>query len=401
MIKSKKMIKIKTSYLFLLLIYLISFFLLARNTIFSKTLKWNTYSYSEYLISYPDKFIRRGLWGEVLGIIYKNEPLFKGLNLTVFFVNALFLLSIYFLFKKYKIDNNFLTLLLLSSMGFFQFVFYGNFYFRKDIFYINYFIFFIILNYLEDQNKLNSKLVDIYSILFIIPIALIHEGYLLVVTPFVYKVLKNKRNKFHNLYFLFCLLLFIFLILSQGNSEDALKVWNDLSDFDKSFLQGFSASAISFIGYDFDYLISNNYNGIIMFDSGDVFKWLFIIFYYLSFYSLFFSNGNLFNFKNYLIKKFNGEYYFLTISILFFFIIDWGRLLNTIFYILLLYLIYDSGQNFSNFKESSHTSTFKFFVFMTLFTIIPDRGWQDFSYSKKFVDTLEEIQTIFLTFYNF
>ena len=38
---------------------------------------------------------------------------------------------------------------------------------------------------------------------------------------------------------------------------------------------------------------------------------------------------------------------------------------------------------------------------MSLFTIIPDRGWQDFSYSKKFVDSLEEIQTIFLTFYNF
>ena len=69
------MIKNKLSSLFLLLTYLISFFLLARNTVLAKTLKWNTYSYSEYLISYPDKFIRRGLWGEVLGIIYQRVAL--------------------------------------------------------------------------------------------------------------------------------------------------------------------------------------------------------------------------------------------------------------------------------------------------------------------------------------
>ena len=393
--------KLRLSVILNLSIYLVSISLLARNTIFSDTLKWNNYSFSEYLISYPDKFIRRGFWGEVLEIIYRNEPLLQGLNLTVFSVNALFLLSIYLLFKKYKIDINFLTLLLLSSMGFIQFYFYGNFYFRKDMFYLNYFIFFIILIYLEDQNKVNSKLVNIYLILFIIPVALIHEGYLLVTTPFVYKVLKNKRDKFHKLYFIFCILLFIFQISAQGNFEDALKIWNNLSELDKSFLDGFSSSAISFIGYDFRYFINNNYNGIILFDGGDVFKWLFIVFYYMSFYSLLFSKGSLFNFKTYLTSKFKGEYYFLTVSFLFFFIYDWGRLLNTIFYILLLYLIYNHNQNFSSFYESRNTLTFKFFIFMTLFTIIPDRGWQDFSYSKKFVDSIEEIRTIFLIFNNF
>ncbi|MDC3241630.1 hypothetical protein OAU06_01765, partial [Acidimicrobiia bacterium] len=121
--------KLRLSVFLNLAIYLASISLLTRNTILSNTLKWNNYSYSEYLISYPDKFIRRGFWGEVLEIIYRNEPLLQGLNLTVFSVNALFLLSIYLLFKKYKIDINFLTLLLLSSMGFIQFYFYGNFYF--------------------------------------------------------------------------------------------------------------------------------------------------------------------------------------------------------------------------------------------------------------------------------
>ena len=51
--------------LFYLLNFLTVIFLL-RYTIFSSTLKWGTWSYGENLISYPSKFVRRGLLGEII-----------------------------------------------------------------------------------------------------------------------------------------------------------------------------------------------------------------------------------------------------------------------------------------------------------------------------------------------
>ena len=70
--------------------------LLMRYTVLSSSLKWGTWSYGENLISYPDKFVRRGLLGEIILIISQNNPAFKTLNFIIF-INCILLLFLIFL----------------------------------------------------------------------------------------------------------------------------------------------------------------------------------------------------------------------------------------------------------------------------------------------------------------
>lgn len=393
--------KIRLSSILNLAIYLVSISLLVRNTILSNTLKWNNYSFSEYIISYPNKFIRRGLVGEVLTYLSNGESIFYGVQIVVFANCILFISLLFLLFKKLQIDIEFLSLLLLSSMGFFQLFFYGNFYFRKEMFYLNFFIILIFLFIYEESHKLNKNIINVYLIFTTLIISLIHEGFLLITTPFVYIILRNKRKYFHKYYGIFSYLLFLGMIFSQGDGVAAATLWNELNPYDKSLIPDISSTAISFIGYDYSFFLTLKYSGISLLDEGNVFYWLFIVFYFMLFYSLLFTNGILLNLVLLFKNKFKYEYILLTIPILFFVAFDWGRFFIAVFYILLLFLIYDFKNKFSNFLISKKTITFKLFVIMTVLTIIPDRSWQDFSYIEKLFDSIEEIQFLYNQFINF
>ena len=91
--------KVRLSVILNLAIYLVSISLLARNTILSNTLKWNNYSFSEYIISYPNKFIRRGLVGEVLTYLSNGESIFYGVQIVVF-ANCILFISLLFYCSK-------------------------------------------------------------------------------------------------------------------------------------------------------------------------------------------------------------------------------------------------------------------------------------------------------------
>ena len=62
----------------------ITILLLSRYTVFSSTLKWGTWSYGENLISYPEKFLRRGLLGELILLISGENSAFKTIQVMVF-----------------------------------------------------------------------------------------------------------------------------------------------------------------------------------------------------------------------------------------------------------------------------------------------------------------------------
>ena len=393
--------KVRLSVILNLAIYLVSISLLARNTILSNTLKWNNYSFSEYIISYPNKFIRRGLVGEVLTYLSNGESIFYGVQIVVFANCILFISLLFLLFKKLKIDIEFLSLLLLSSMGFFQLFFYGNFYFRKEMFYLNFFIILIFLVMHEESKKINKNIINIYLLLLTLIISLIHEGFLLVTTPFIFLLLRNKRINFHKFYALYSYGLFVLMILSQGDSQATNTLWDDLNSFDKSLIPEISSTAFSFVGYDYSFFLTTEYNGLSLLDGGNVFYWLFIIFYFILFLSLIFTNGSVFDLIYLLENQFKYEYILLSVPVLFCIGFDWGRFLVAVFYVLFLFLLYNLKHKISNFQISRRTLSFKFFVLMTLFTIIPDRSWQDFSYINKFFDSIDEIKFIFNNILNF
>ena len=181
---------------------------LMRYTILSNSLKWGTWSYGENLISYPDKFIRRGLLGEIVLFISNGSPAFKTLNSIIFLNCVLLLFLIFLIFKKYDIYLKQFNIYLLSSFGLLYLVYHGNSYNRKEIFAINFFLIFILL-LKSKRNEINLG-VKIYLIISLIFLALIHEGALFITLPFYYLILKNIDVKFSYLYSAFGLLLIVF-----------------------------------------------------------------------------------------------------------------------------------------------------------------------------------------------
>ncbi|MDA7543913.1 hypothetical protein N8814_05185 [Acidimicrobiia bacterium] len=126
-----------------LLLNSITLILLLRYTILSSTLKWGTWSYAENLISYPNKFIRRGLLGEIILFISGDGPAFQTMQ-TIIFLNCVLLLVMTFLIFKIfgltLLQHNMLT---LSSFGMMYMLYHGSSFNRKEIFAINFFLIFI------------------------------------------------------------------------------------------------------------------------------------------------------------------------------------------------------------------------------------------------------------------
>ena len=68
------------------LIYLFSVVQVARRTVLSNGFEIHYWSFSELLIYYPDRFIRRGLIGQIIQFI-DDDGIFLDSTLLVIFVN--------------------------------------------------------------------------------------------------------------------------------------------------------------------------------------------------------------------------------------------------------------------------------------------------------------------------
>ena len=109
------------------------FVFLSRYTILSTSLKWGTWSYAENLISYPERFLRRGLLGEIILLLSGDNSAFKIQQYIVFLNCTLFFFLIFALFNLYKLNLAQFNILLLSSFGLLYMLYYGNSYNRKEI----------------------------------------------------------------------------------------------------------------------------------------------------------------------------------------------------------------------------------------------------------------------------
>ena len=356
---------LKKNYLSLLnfLIYTFSIAQVATRTILSDSFEIHYWSFSELLIYYPGRFIRRGLIGQIIQLIDNDGILLDSTLLVVFINFCLFTLFLFLNLRTFELTSHQSFLLLMSTFGIYQVTIYNQYFHRKEMFLIT---IFLIINLLL-KNRLDSNL-KFVSVLFLTLISiLIHEGIALLMFPFIYYLLKKKTDnlKIHKLYFITCLLTFFIVILNAGTPEISDQIRNSLSMEDRIFFEG-ERDAITTIGWSlYDTFTLTTFTLIF---SGSMFLWFFYI--ALMVLSVFvildipFSKISTVNSKELL----KDNLIFLFIIPIFIVGFDWGRWIFSIFYFLFFTLV--------NIEPVKKIDSFKIkeliFITISFFTIMPE-----------------------------
>src|SRR5262245_2344358 len=96
------------------------------------SLRWNVWAYSEWLISYADGFVRRGLVGELL-LRFCSDSLVSAVNHWIFIVYAT-LIALFCLLIILRAEDNLAraAVAVLIPGGLVQMAFTNEFYYRKE-----------------------------------------------------------------------------------------------------------------------------------------------------------------------------------------------------------------------------------------------------------------------------
>tara|TARA_A100001035_G_C27773144_1_gene497480 strand:- start:1080 stop:2249 length:1170 start_codon:yes stop_codon:yes gene_type:complete len=373
--------------LFYLLNFLTVIFLL-RYTIFSSTLKWGTWSYGENLISYPSKFVRRGLLGEIILFFSGDNPAFNTMQLIVFVNCLVLIIAVYILFKTFNLTLFQYNVFYLSSFSLLYLIYHGNSFNRKEIFAINFFL--IFLYFFKRNNYVLSFNLKFYLFTSLIFTSLIHEGLLFITLPFYYLILKINYKKISNTYSIIGVLLLLFMLTQQGTLLDVEIMWNDLSVFDKNILENnLQSSAIYALAYSYERQIFSQ-SGFEMFYKGTLNHWIFILFY---FYLYIFINHFGGKFKN--LNKLEGYFFkkemFFCIPLFLFGGADWGRYFLFFIYLYYFYILFELNRNSVAINQRSSKNSIYVFLIYSFFTIIPEATYQDINIFEKFKNSYEEL----------
>ncbi len=345
------------------LIYLFSVVQVARRTVLSNGFEIHYWSFSELLIYYPDRFIRRGLIGQIIQFI-DDDGIFLDSTLLVIFVNFCFF--VFFLFwnlKTYELTSHQSFLLLMSTFGVFQVSIYNQYFHRKEMFLIT---LFLIINLIL-KNGLENKFKFLIVLFLTIISILIHEGIALLMFPFVYYLLIRKTDNlnFRKAYFILCMTVFIAVILNAGTPEIADQIRNSLSPEDRILFET-DRDAITAIGWSiYDTFALTTFTLIF---SGSMFLWLFYI--ALLAYNIYvilnlpLSKISKFGVVNFI----KDNSYFLLIIPIFIVGFDWGRWIFSLFYFLIFTLINIKPID----KINSFNSKEILFLVISFFTIMPE-----------------------------
>ena len=387
-----KVSSFKTDKIIAFLLFSVTLIFLSRYTIFSNTLKWGTWSYAENLISYPSRFLRRGLLGEIILFISGDSPAFEVMQAMVFINCLLLIFMTYILFKLFNLRISQHNILMLSSFGMLYMVYHGTSFNRKEIFAINLFLIYI---YLLKKNcnilSFKIKLFLVFSLLFI---GLIHEGLLLVTLPFYYLTLKDINKSFSLLYIMSGSLLLVFLLTQQGTEADALEIWNNLSSFDQMLIgNDLKSSAIFALAYSYEKQIIFQ-SGFDIIQLGQINHWLSILFYFFIYLFLNHFGGSFKNLNNLEGSFFKWEMIYC-LPLFIFGGADWGRYLLFFIYIYYFYLLYDFSLTKQDIRSTANTKLIVVFILYSFVTVIPEATYADIDLVKKLANTFNNFYQLF------
>ena len=375
--------KIKNFSYILISILILSFTIynLYLKTLLSEKLKWSVWSYSEWLINYPEGyFVRRGLLGEFFIFLANGKPLFEIIQSFVFFNFIIFIALVSIAFFLYGCTIRQYCLFLFSAFGFFNLVSYDISYHRKEIFALNLFLIFLIFNKYD-----SSKFINAFNIFYLfistLIISLVHEGMTLMLFPFYLVVLKkyeisSNKNKLKFFYTTFTISLIVIVVINSGTEEISRLMFSNLHPEDQLILKDYSVDAIRAVGWTLKRALVLPIRILL---SGNAFYWAFILFLMLCSIYIILFNNKFVEFKNFIVDFHKSHWYILISYSMFFIGWDWGRWFVVLFY---LYIFTFMNLNFhSGYKYKSNSSILLVFIYISisLLTIIPEccLSWTD------------------------
>jgi hypothetical protein len=344
----------------------ISIFQVAKATVLERNnfeyIDINPWSFTELLINYEGGFVRRGFVGNLIFQLDSDGILFDTLYFFVF-INFIIFVALIFLNLRTSSLSNFQKLLFhISIFAPFNITLFGNFYSRKEMFLIN----FYLLSLLIFRNK--RKNIFLYSCFLFGTLALlIHEGVaLFILFPFYIFLLKKKNIEQSVIYlFSFSMFsLFILLILFKGNTQIVSDIWSSLSSEDIVLINNLDPNAITSIGWGVLDTLKTTYIAVF---SGSIIYWS--VFFVMIGYTISIILNEHIN-EIYIILKNSilNNKEFLIIIPLFFFTFDYGRWIFTIFYLTFFTLIMFKENTINKLK---FTYNLAFYVVISLLTAMP------------------------------
>ena len=329
---------------------------------------WGSWSYSEYLISYPNTFVRRGLFGEILLSLSKEGDVLINLNIFLFtnFIIYMFLMMAFFL--KMDMSLTSLTFLNISSFGILNFTVFNLFYHRKEALFLNFFILFLIL-FVQKGIKKDLSLYSIFYLLIVtLFTALTHEGMLLIFSPFYFYIFKKHFNSsalFSKFYVLINFILFGMISIINVNKKLSNVVFDNLDIETQNIILSSlgGKGAIAALDWNLQEVLIMFFKQI---GSGQVFFWIYPFF--LGFFTLYIllydSVDSLLQDIN---KLFSNRYLLIPFSV---FILgwDWGRWIIILILIIFLTISLEVKPKLN----ISRKPLIFLFIILSTFTVIPE-----------------------------
>ena len=391
------MMRNKTTNLSILFIYLLTIAQIAKRTVFTDSLEYTPWSYSELLISYPDKFLRRGFIGELINIIDTDGILFDTVNLILLINFCIFVSLTFINIRISKLTPIQHFLFLVSIFGVFNLTTFNHYYHRKEMFVLNLFLLLLLVL----RTNINMYLILSITVLCSLLMILIHEGIAMITIPFIVFILKTKdiSNNMLRTYSIIVLTTFLLVIVNSGGDAESGAIWASLSDYDKSLitLQTNAITAMGWSLYDSFYETTR-----VLIFSGSMFLWSF---YFLIFAYTFIV---IFDFKfKQIIESFGkieeffiSEKYFLVIPILFIVGFDWGRWIFSLFHLSFFTYLLINKENLVKIKKWSFSILI--FVIISSLTILPECCLQmdGTTVSSNYYRILKSVQITLLSLVN-
>lgn len=345
---------------------IISVFQVAKATVLERNnyefIDINPWSFTELLINYEGGFVRRGFIGNIIFQLDGDGILFDTLYFVVF-INFVIFISLILLNLRTSSLNYFQKLLFhISIFAPFNITLFGNFYSRKEMFLINFYLLSLLIY------KTNRKNLFLYSsFLFGVLALLIHEGVaLFIVLPFYIFLLKKKNIKQRtiNLFNFSMFALFMILVLYKGNTQIVSQIWSSLSSEDIVLINNLNPNAITALGWGVLEALKTTY--IVVF-SGSIIYWS--VFFVMTVYTISIVLNERIT-EIYIILKNTIINYkeFLIIVPLFFLGFDYGRWIFTIFYLTFFTMIIFKENTINNLKL---TYKLAFYVVISFLTAMP------------------------------
>lgn len=361
--KTKNIIFQKFSYYLLSLISIIQ---VAKATLFERNnsnfIDIHPWAFQELLINYQGGFVRRGLIGNLIYFFDNDGVLFDTLYIFVF-IN--FLIFVILINLNLNLSNLQKLLFHISIFAPFSITLFGDYYARKEIFILN---FYLALLLLYKKKKVKQLTISIF---LVGPFCLmIHEGIaFFLLFPFLILLLKkiNTPNRVLLLFKISMIFTFVILVLSRGNNQIVRGIYESLSLEDLNLINSanYSSTAIDAIGWpNLWYTFRTTYT---LFFSGSLIYWS------VFFVMILFTTSIIFNLKMNIIYStlkdlLQKNIEFLLVLPLFFIGYDWGRWIFTIFYLYFFLLLADRDFKVEKIKFNLNIVAY---LFVSLLTEMP------------------------------